>query len=215
MSEKTPKQLRNERLAKTVIKALESRHFEPYYFEKKEDAVSKILELIPDESSISWGGTTTGKEMGLFEALYEKNTYNLIDREKATSPEEVRQKMIEAFGCDFYITGINGMSQDGILINVDKNGNRVGALCYGPKNVIALVGVNKIVKTADDALSRARNEAAPINQLRFQGKTPCTETGVCSDCKSTESICAQIVETRLSMPPKRIKVIIIGEELGF
>ena len=117
--------------------------------------------------------------------------------------------------CDTYLTGANAISEDGEIVNVDGNGNRVAAMTFGPKSVIVACGMNKVVKTAEDATSRARNTAAPVNAQRFDIRTPCKTTGSCADCKSTDSICSYIVRTRLCKPAGRIKVVLVGEALGF
>ena len=122
---------------------------------------------------------------------------------------------MRAFTCDYYLGSVNAMSEDGILINIDGNANRIAAYSFGPKNVLLIVGMNKVVKTEQDAMSRARNEAAPVNAQRFGIDTPCVKNGSCFNCKSEQCICCQILVTRFSRIPKRIKVILVGEDLGF
>lgn len=211
---RSPRELMNEKRGKAVVKNLESRHFEAYYCETKEEALKKALELIPEEASVAWGGSMTIRDMGLTAAMNEGN-YRAIDRDKVQTPEEKRQACLDAFGADYYLTSANGISEDGQLVNVDGNGNRVAAIVYGPKYVIVVAGMNKVVKTVNDALVRARTIAAPMNQQRFLRNTPCTTMGACADCKSPDSICNQILTTRLSSPAGRIKVILVGEELGY
>jgi len=205
---------RNEGLAKRVVKALESRNMEAHYVSNKEEALAKALELMPEGSSISWGGTASAAEIGLFEALEERN-YVLYDRAKAKTEKEVDQIYLQAFDCDFYIGSVNGMSEDGVLVNIDGRSNRVAAYTYGPKHVLLIVGMNKVTKTVDDALSRSRNEAAPVNAQRFGIETPCVKNGSCFDCKVPHCICCNIVLTRYSRESNRIKVILVDESLGF
>lgn len=210
----TVREMRNEALGKRVVKALESRNMEAYYVKTKEEALKKALELIPEKSSISWGGTMSAQEIGLTEALREGN-YEVYDREQAESREEKEEIAHKALSCDFFIGSTNALSEDGVLVNVDGNANRVAAFAYGPKNVLLIVGMNKVVKTEADAMSRARNEAAPINAQRFGVDTPCVKNGSCFNCKSPQCICCQILITRFSKVPKRTKVILVDENLGF
>ena len=206
---------RNSKLGPKLVKALQARYFEAYYLDGIPEAVDKVFSLIPGDHVISWGGSMTAAAMDLY-AEAEKRGYALIDRDKAANGGEKAELMRKSLLCDTYLSGTNALTEDGILVNVDANGNRVAAMCYGPRQVIIVTGINKAVKTLDDAVSRVRNLAAPLNALRFPGlKTPCSETGSCGNCKSAASICAQVLITRLCKPAGRIKVIIVGQDLGF
>ena len=211
--EKTPKQLRNEKLGVRVVKAMESRHFEACYCETKEEALKKALELIPEGSVVAWGGSVTMDQIGLSEVLH-NGKYQLIDRD-AAPPEERRKLMRQGLLADYFISGANAVSEDGEIVNIDGNGNRVGAIVYGPDHVVIIAGMNKVVRTLEDAVKRARTIVAPINKQRFGGTTPCVKTGSCGDCKAEDCICCQILVTRVCRPAGRIKVILVGEELGF
>ena len=203
-----------EKSGPKIVENLKKRHFEAYYVSSKEEAVSKVLELIPSDHSVSWGGTMTMDQLNLRTLLAEKK-YTLIDRDTAKSPEERTELMHQALLCGTFIMSTNAITEDGQLFNIDGMGNRVAALCYGPKNVIVIAGMNKVVKTVEDAYSRARNFAAPANNQRFaNSKAPCALTGECANCLTPDSICNQFVLTRQSRPENRIKVILIGEELG-
>lgn len=208
------REMRNEVLGNRVVKALESRNMEAYYVKTKEAALAKALELIPEGSSISWGGTMSAQEIGLTDALH-KGNYDVYDREQVETREEKEKIAHQALNCDFFIGSTNALSGDGVLVNVDGNANRVAAFAYGPKNVLLIVGMNKVVKTEADAMSRARNEAAPINAQRFGVNTPCVKNGSCFNCKSPQCICCQILITRFSKVPKRTKIILVDENLGF
>ena len=208
------REMRNEVLGNRVVKALESRNMEAYYVKTKEAALAKALELIPEGSSISWGGTMSAQEIGLTDALH-KGNYDVYDREQVETREEKENIAHQALNCDFFIGSTNALSEDGVLVNVDGNANRVAAFAYGPKNVLLIVGMNKVVKTEADAMSRARNEAAPINAQRFGVNTPCVKNGSCFNCKSPQCICCQILITRFSKVPKRTKIILVDENLGF
>ncbi|MBR5179421.1 MAG: lactate utilization protein [Lachnospiraceae bacterium] len=202
---------RNELLAAKVIKGLESRNMSGYYANNKGEALQKALELIPEGSSIAMGGAMSANEIGLVDTLKNGN-YNFIDRDKAV---DKRAAMLEAYDADIFLSSANAMTDDGIMINIDGNANRVSAIAQGPKKVIFIVGMNKITNDVDSAMKRARNVAAPINAQRFGLSTPCTKTGACMDCKSPDTICCQILITRFSKHKDRIHVILVNENLGF
>lgn len=210
----TPLEMRNELLGKKLVSELEKRNFEAHYCKTAEEAKDLALSMMPEESSVSWGGSVTIREMGLTTALHEKN-YKVLDRDVTTDMAERAEIQRQALMVDYYVTSTNAISEDGVLVNVDGVGNRVAAICHGPKNVIIITGMNKVARTADDAVTRARTYAAPVNSMRFMGKTPCAADGVCHDCKSPECICNQILMTRNCRPAGRIKVILVGEEMGF
>ena len=205
---------RNALLAKTVIANLEKRHFEAYYCPTSAEALQKALELMPEGSSVGWGGSVTIQDIGLTKAVHEKN-YTVIDRDLAKSPEEAAELQRKCLLTDYFLTSTNAISEDGILVNIDGNGNRLAAMCFGPKNVIVVCGMNKVAQNLDAAISRARFTAATINAGRFDIKTPCKATGKCHNCISPDSICSKILITRTCRPVNRIKVILVGEELGF
>jgi hypothetical protein len=173
------RKMRNELLGKRLVAALESRNMEAYYVETKEEAVKKALELIPKGSSINMGGATSVKECGLYEAL-SNGEYQFYDRDKVSTQEEKQEIALKAFTSDYFLGSVNAMSEDGVFINIDGNANRVAAYAYGPKHVLLIVGMNKVVKTEADAMSRARNEAAPINAQRFGIDTPCSKNNIVS-----------------------------------
>ena len=196
-----------------VADALNKRHFEAYYVSTKEDAVKKILEIIPSNHSVAWGGTMTMDQLGLKDKLSAAG-YTLIDRDKGATPEEREKIMHEALNCGSFIMSSNAITEDGQLFNIDGKGNRVAALIYGPQNVIIIAGMNKVVQDMDAAYDRVRGYAAPANAQRFDIDTPCKKIGECADCLSSSTICAQFVTTRICKPAGRIKVVLIGEELG-
>lgn len=205
---------RNALLSKKVIEGLESRNMEGYFVNTKEEALAKMLELIPEGSSIGWGGTMSVAAIGGFDAIH-NGKYKLFDRDAAQTKEEKDKLCREIFFADFFLTSANAITEDGILVNIDGNANRVSAIAFGPAHVIVVAGMNKVVKSEEDALSRARNIAAPINAQRFGLTTPCAKTGACYDCKSHDTICCQTLITRYSKHDGRIKVILVNEDLGF
>lgn len=210
----TPRELFHEKRGNTVVKHLQERGFEACYCKTGEGAKKKALEWMEEGASVAWGGSMTIQEIGLTKAVREGN-YRAIDREQAVTAEEKQEAAMDALSADYFLTSANGISEDGQLVNVDGNGNRVAAIVFGPKHVIVVAGMNKVVKTAQDAMVRARTVAAPFNQQRFLKHTPCATTGVCSDCKSSECICNQLLTTRNCRPAGRIQVILVGEELGY
>ena len=210
----TPKEMYNEKRGQQLVKHLKNRHFDAHYCKNAAEALQKALELIPEGSSVGWGGTKSAEQIGLLDAIRNGN-YRAIDRENAATPEQKEQLAKEALFADVFITGANAMSQDGQMVSIDGNGNRVAAIIYGPKTVLVIVGMNKVCATLEEAISRARTVAAPMNMQRFMKDTPCAVTGVCGDCKSEGCICNQILITRHCRPVNRIRYIIVGEELGF
>ena len=211
----TPKQLYYEKRGQILVKNLQSRHFDAYYCATKEEALAKALELIPEGSTVGWGGTMTASAMGLQDAIRNGN-YKALDRDACTTMDEREKVQRDIFFADAFITGANGLSLDGQMVNIDGTGNRVAPIIYGPQSVIVVAGMNKVEDTLADAMNRARTIAAPMNKQRFEAlQTPCAVTGSCADCKSPQSICNQIVITRNCRPAGRIKFIIIGEDLGF
>ena len=211
---KTPMELRYDKLGPRVVKALENRRFNAWYFSEPEEAAEKMFSLIPKTDVVSWGGSLTIKGIGLTQMVNDRG-YKVIDRDKAETTEQRMDLQRHALLCDTFLTGVNAISEDGQLVNIDAFGNRVAAMIFGPKQVIVVAGMNKVQKTLDAAIARARTVAAPANMQRFATcKTPCSETGACADCLSPDSICTFIVHTRLCKPAGRIKVILIGKDLG-
>jgi len=202
---------RNELLAPKVMKELESRNMKAYYAATREEALAKALELIPEGSSVGMGGCVSAAEIGLVDVL-KSDKYHFIDRTKAA---DQRDAFRETFDADVFIASVNAMTEDGMLVNIDGNSNRVSAIAYGPKKVVFIVGMNKICADLDSAMKRARNVAAPINSQRFDHATPCCSTGKCFDCKSPDTICCQFLITRFSRHPGRIHVILVNDNLGF
>ena len=202
---------RNELLAQKVIKGRESRNMTGYYAATKEEALKKALELIPEGSSVSMGGAMSAHEIGLVEAV-KKGNYNFIDRD---AMEDKRAAMLAAYDADYFLVSANAMTEDGVIVNIDGNANRVSAIAQGPKHVLFIVGMNKICDDVDGAMKRARNVAAPINAQRFGLSTPCAKTGSCMNCKSPDTICCQFLITRFSRHKDRIHVILVNDNLGF
>ena len=203
-----------EKQAEHIIRHLEKRNMEGYYCPDCQSAVQKAMSLIPKGSTVSWGGSMTLSQCGRMDALSDSDL-TLFSREKARTPEEKKAAYRQAFSADYYLMGCNAITLDGQLVNIDGNGNRVAALAYGPDYILMLVGMNKVVSSPEEAVSRVHTAAAPPNAMRLSTKTPCQATGVCQNCLSPDCICCQTVITRFSRTPGRIKVILIGEVLGY
>ena len=208
-----PKKTYYEKRAQILVKNLKSRHFEAYYCSDREEALAKALELIPNGASVGWGGALSAQQIGLMDVL-KSGDYHAIDRDCASSPEERERIMKQCLTAQYFITGANALSLDGQMVNIDGNGNRVGAIVYGPDKVLVIAGMNKVMDSLEAAVNRARTVAAPMNKQRFPAQTPCEITGSCADCKSEGCICNQILITRNCKPAGRIQMILVGEEIG-
>lgn len=202
---------RNALLAQKVIEGLASRNMTGYYAADKEEALQLALSLIPEGSTVTMGSGMSVHEIGLPAALKEGN-YNFIDRDEM---KDKRAAMLAAYDADFFLMSTNAMTEDGILVNIDGNSNRVSALAQGPRKVIIIAGMNKVCDDVDGAIKRARNVAAPINAQRLGLDTPCSRTGACMNCKSPDTICCQFLITRYSKHTGRIHVILVNDSLGF
>lgn len=201
-------------MAGTIIKNLEKRNMEGYYFENSAECVEAITGAIPQGSVISWGGSETIKEVGLMDAIH-NDCYELIDRTAAKNPDEARQIYAKTVLSDYYLMSSNAITIDGELINIDGNGNRVACLIQGPSHVIIVAGMNKIVTDVESGVARVRNMASPANAIRLKKELPCAVSGHCHDCLSPNCFCNQIVITRRSGHEGRIKVYLVGEDLGY
>ena len=202
---------RNGKLSQKVIKGLESRGMSGYYANDRDEALKIALGLIEEGSTITMGGAMSAHEIGLVDAL-KKGNYNFIDRDQM---EDKKAAALAAYSADVFLTSTNAMTEDGMLVNIDGNANRVSAIAHGPAKVIVIAGMNKVCSDLDGAMKRARNVAAPTNAQRFGIDTPCSKTGSCMDCKSPDTICCQFLITRYSRHKGRIHVILVNDNLGF
>lgn len=211
-----PKKTAYENLAESLIEKFNMRKIESYYAETKEEALEMAKGYLTPGCAVAWGGSETLKEIGLISYLKETSEdYILYDRSQAGSEEERRQMYGKIVTSDVFFLSSNAITLDGELVNIDGAGNRVACLAYGPENVIVIAGMNKVVKDVREAVDRVRNFAAPPNTIRLNLKTPCAQIGYCKDCLSKDCICCHMVITRYSRIPNRIKVILVGEELGY
>lgn len=210
----SPKKQSYENLAETLIKKLNMRGMEGYYCSTKEEVMPMINRLLTPGASIAWGGSESLKEVGFFDEL-EGSDYVVLDRNLVKTPEEEREFAGKVATCDYFFMSSNAITLDGELVNIDGRGNRVAYLIYGPQNVIVVAGMNKIVADVDSGIKRTQNVAAPPNGVRLNTETPCATLGRCGNCLQEKCMCCEIVITRKSRIPNRIKVILVGEELGF
>ena len=201
--------------AKSLISAIEKRNMTAYYCENKEACLQKVLEILPEGCTIAWGGSESIKEAGIPDAVKESGKYTVYDRAKYLSPRQVKEFNKLAFSSDYYFMSSNAITLDGMLMNIDGNGNRVANLIFGPEHVIVVVGMNKVVPTIEDAYDSIRNIASPPNTIRLRKNTPCSKLGKCGDCYSDDCICNQIVITRRSREKERIIVLLVNDNLGF
>lgn len=200
--------------AETVIKKFAKRNMEAFYCETKEEAMKQVLSLIPEGTSVTWGGTESMEEAGVCEAIRTGN-YNFIDRKSAKTPEEARALYGKIVCADYFLTSTNAFTTDGELVNVDGASNRVACIAHGPAHVIVLASMDKMCATVEDCVNRIHTHAAPPNAVRVGVDTPCSKTGICANCVSPSTICCQTLVTRYSRVPGRIKVVLCGEKLGY
>ena len=200
--------------ADKIIAAMQTRQMECIYFENKKDMLEYLKAAVPAKATASWGGSMTLYQSGVIDLL-RGGLCKIIDRDSAKTPEEAHKCMHQAFNADYYFLSANAITMDGKLVNIDGNGNRVAALIYGPKNVYVIAGMNKVVKDEEAAMDRIKNLAAPMNVMRLTTGAPCSKTGNCMHCKGSGTICCHTVITRYSRHPGRIKVLLVGEELGY
>lgn len=197
-----------------MIKSLNRRNMDAFYCPTSAGAIAKVMELMPQGSTVSWGGSMTLRDMGLTRALHDDGRYILLDRDRAVDRAEAVEIYLQAFRADYYLSSANAITEDGVIVNIDGNGNRVAAITFGPSHVIFVIGLNKVTQTVDAALARARSTAGPINTARFDISTPCKADGVCHNCNSPECICNHIHFLRNS-PRRRHTVVLVGEPLGY
>jgi hypothetical protein len=198
--------------------ALEANNFEVFVADNTEDAKKVVLEqIIPrtGAKSVSWGGSATLLSTGLYDALKESTDMEVLDTyDKKLSPEESLERRRRSLLVDLFLAGTNAVTESGQLVNLDMIGNRIGGITFGPKDVIILVGRNKITADLDEAMARTKDYAAPVNSMRLNKKTPCVKTSYCEECKSPDRICNSWVITEKSFPKGRVKVVLINQDLG-
>lgn len=214
MTESSPRTRRNALLADHLIASLRRRGMTAFYCPTVAEAALKVSELIPDGASVTWGGSASLREAGIPALLKSRPSLTVFDRDEAPDRSAAVEIYRKAFDCDVYLSSVNALSQDGEIVNIDGNGNRVAAITWGPQRVIFLVGLNKVAADLPSAIARARGEASPVNASRFDIQTPCRSDGVCHDCLAPDSICNYVHVLRHSPRGKHL-VVLVGESLGF
>lgn len=210
-----PKKQYYRNLAETIMKNLKKRQMEGFYFETAGEAVQKACSYLTPGTTVGFGGSMTLSESGMMDALKRNPDITLYDRGDAKDENEIKDIYHKCLSADYFFMSTNAITAEGELVNIDGNGNRTAALIYGPEHVIIFAGMNKVVPNIEEALSRARNIAAPPNGNRLNKQTPCAITGICGNCFSDGCMCSHTVITRRSGTPNRIKLFLIGEVLGY
>ena len=209
----------NKEIIDKTIAALHHNHFEAFFAHNTAEASAIFFrDIFPglQVETVSWGDSETMKATGVLNELQKNPELSVID---SFAPGMSRKQKIywrrQALLTDLFLTGSNALTQKGQLVNLDMIGNRVGGITFGPKHVVLFIGINKITANLEEAMHRVMTSAVPLNAIRHEGfRTPCHKTGVCMDCNSPDRICNVWTITEKSYPAGRIKVILIGEELG-
>lgn len=216
MAERTSTTLASwKKTAKGVIKKLERNNMEGYWAASRTDAIDIVRSWLHDGDSITWGGSETFTESGMKAALVRASTYHMLDRTRATTADEKRAMWQARTTADWFFMSANALTLNGELVNIDGNSDRCSLLLHGPEHVVVLVGMNKIVADVDAGIKRIHTTVCPLNAERLHASTPCELTGACIDCHAHKCMCCNVVVTRHSRHPGRIKVVLIGEELGY
>ena len=199
---------------KNVLNNLTKRGFKPFYFENRNEAVDFILNLIPQNQTVGSGGSMTVKELGVLNMLFERG--NAVYSHSLVAPEQKENVYQLAGSADWYISSTNALSQQGDFVNIDGSANRISALAFGVKNIIYVLGTNKIAPDFDSAIDRVRNVAAPPNAKRLNKNTPCATSGQCCLCDSDDCICnATLISHHPTRYQENVYVVIINEQLGY
>lgn len=204
-----------EKTAQTIITRLGRRNIEGFWAPTSEDAAKLVRSWMAAGDSVTWGGSETFKETGMLAALEAAGCYRMLDRTCATTPEEQRTMWRDRSSADWFFMSANALTQAGELVNIDGNSDRCALLLHGPEHVVVLCGMNKVVADVEAGIKRIRTTTCPLNATRLGTQTPCELTGVCASCHAPGCMCCNIVVTRHNRTDGRIKVVLIGEELGY
>ena len=210
-----PKKQSWKTLASRMITNFKKRNIEAFYCEDASSAVDLAMSLMEDGTTASYGGSETIKEIGLLDAIRNRASIELVERTNIKTDADKKQHFLRCMTSDYFLMSSNAITIDGELVNIDGNGNRLACLIHGPEHVLIFAGMNKITADVESGIKRIRNIAAPPNAVRLNTQTPCHINGYCKDCQTEDCMCCQVVVTRHSRHTGRIKVILIGEELGY
>ena len=205
----------HEATAASVIKKLARHNMDGYFCPTSADAVELVTSWMHEGDSVTWGGSETFTETGMKAAHDGAGIYRMLDRATATTPEEQRQMWLDRNVADWFFMSANALTTNGELVNIDGNSDRLSLLLHGPEHVVVLVGMNKLVADIDAGVKRIRTITCPLNASRLHTETPCDLTGVCAECHAPKCMCCNIVVTRHSRHEGRIRVVLIGEDLGY
>lgn len=203
------------RLGNTLVKRLSEKGFHASYVPSREEALAEVLKIIPEGASVGIPGSVTIREIGAMEKLAERGCKVIHHWDPSLSPEERRDALQQELLADFFLTSSNALTLDGLLVNIDGNGNRVSGMAWGKNTLIFVIGLNKVANSLDDAIARTRNMATPPNSLRLGLKTPCAATGVCVNCNSPDRVCNALLVLERATGGRTSHVILVGENLGF
>ncbi len=206
----------NELKIKDLMKVLEERDFDPIFAKDKDEARKIVMDMIPEGAKIAVGGSVTLNETGILDEI-RSSKYNFIDRYNTPNFEAMLDKYREGYTADVFVSSTNAITMEGQLVNIDCTGNRSGQMAFGPKKVIVVAGVNKIVDTLEDGLKRAKS-VAPMNARRITHKTPCAtdDNCKCTECRGHARVCNVIgIIDGCHYFPKRISVVLIPEDIGY
>ncbi len=190
--------------------------FQAVYADSSEEALEKVLSLIPEEVAVGISGSVSVREIGAVEAL-EKRGNPVVQHwdPSLKTVEEKKARLLEEVSCTVHLTGTNAITQDGMLVNIDGTGNRTAAMSWGPGKIIFVVGINKICPDLESAIRRVRDVATPPNALRLGIETPCAKTGHCMNCNSPQRVCRALLILERATMGRESHVIIVGESLGY
>lgn len=216
MAERTETVLASRaKTAASIIKKLEQHGMEGHFCASRGEAVELVLSWMKAGDSVTWGGSETFKESGMKAALDNAGCYRMVDRTTASTPEEQREMWRDRTSADWFFMSANALTVNGELVNIDGNSDRLSLLLHGPAHVVVLVGMNKVVADVDAGFKRIRTVACPLNAARLHTNTPCELTGTRAECHAAGCMCCNMVVTRHARGAGRVRVVIIGEELGY
>ena len=204
-----------ERTANTVIKKLAAHGMDGYFCPASTDAIELVTSWMHEGDSVTWGGSETFRETGMRDVLVSAGIYRILDRSTATTPEEQREMWRDRASADWLFMSANALTLTGELVNIDGNSDRLSLLLHGPAHAVVLVGMNKLVADVEAGIKRIHTITCPLNASRLHTKTPCELTGTCAECHAPGCMCCNVVVTRHSRHAGRIRVVLIGEELGY
>lgn len=212
---KAAREKRNRILGDSLVKKLTANGFLASYVDTKEEALSEVLGIIPEDASVGIPGSVTIREIGALEKLRERGCTVIHHWDPSLSPEQRLKTLEDELLADFFLTSSNAVTLDGMLVNIDGNGNRVSGMAWGRNTLIFVIGLNKVAGTVDEAISRTRNLATPPNALRLGVETPCSKTGHCVDCNSPSRVCRALLILERATGGRKTHVILVGEDLGY